>query len=127
MAEITEDQFLQRYGNLMLQIWGVPDLLERFKKEPAHVLKEYGLDPEKAEVTLLTPGTPNALGITDSSEHGAYTLWIQGKAAGNIPFYYLEQAPEGVGGQGLSDSELMAVAGGLSISISCCCCTPCCC
>ena len=127
MAEITEDQFLQRYGNLMLQIWGVPALLERFKKEPPQVLKEYGLDPQKADVTLLAPGTPNALGITDSSEHGAYTLWIQGKAAGNIPFYYLEQAPEGVGGQGLSDSELMAVAGGLDISISCCCCTPCCC
>src|SRR5437762_12576702 len=95
MAEITEDQFLQRYGNLMLQLWGVPALLERFKKESAQVLTEYGLDPEKAEVTLLSPGTPNALGITDSSEHGAYSLWIQGKAAGNIPFYYLEQAPEG--------------------------------
>jgi len=127
MAEITQDQFLQRYGNLMLQIWGVPALLERFKKEPTQVLKEYGLDPQKAEVTLLTPGAPNALGITESSEQGAYTLWIQGKAAGNIPFYYLEQAPEEVGGQGLSDSELMAVAGGLSISISCCSCTPCCC
>jgi|SRR5215475_8757506 len=125
MAEITEDQFLQRYGNLMLQIWGVPALLERFKKEPGSVLKEYGLDPEKATVTLLTPGNPNALGIMDASEHGAFTLWIQGKAAGNIPVYFLEQPPEGVGGEELSDSELMSVAGGLSIS--CCSCTPCCC
>jgi hypothetical protein len=131
MAEISQDQFLQRYGNLMLQIWGVPALLERFKKEPSKVLTEYGLDPEKAGVTLLAPGAPNALGVKDSSEESAYTLWIQGKAAGNIPFYFVEQAPEGVAGQGLSDTELMAVAGGassasLAINISCCCCSPCC-
>ncbi|HEY2380629.1 MAG TPA: hypothetical protein VGK48_05545 [Terriglobia bacterium] len=126
MAEITQAQFLQRYGNLMVQIWGMPSLLDRFKKEPTAVLKEHGLDTGKASVTLLQPGTPNALGINDSTAESAYQLWVEGQKKGNIPFYFVSQPPEGTGSESLSDSELMAVAGG-ALSISSCCCTPCCC
>jgi len=125
MAEITQTQFLQRYGNLMVQIWGMPALLDRFQKEPNAVLKEHGLDTDNAKVTLLKPGTPNALGITDSTAESAYQLWVEGKKKGNIPFYFVAHPPEGTGGEALSDSELMSVAGGWSIS--CCSCTPCCC
>ncbi|HEY2379674.1 MAG TPA: hypothetical protein VGK48_00710 [Terriglobia bacterium] len=125
MAEITQAQFLQRYGNLMVQIWGMPSLLDRFKKEPSAVLKEHGLDAEKASVTLLQPGAPNSLGITDTTADSAYQLWVEGKKKGNIPFYFVAHPPEGTGSEALSDSELMSVAGGLSISS--CCCTPCCC
>lgn len=125
MAELTQDQFLQRYGNLMVHIWGMPALLERFQKDPGTVLKEHGLDSESAKVTLLTPGTPNALGVTDQTMESQYKMWTEGKKKGNIPFYYVAQPPEGAGGEALSDSELMAVAGGGDISC-CCCCTPCC-
>jgi hypothetical protein len=125
MAEISQDQFLQRYGNLMVQLWGMPALLTRFKKEPAAVLKEHGLDSGTAKVKLLKPGEPNELGITSPTMESAYQLWIQGKYKGTIPFYFVDHPPEGAGGEALSDSELMAVAGGLSIS--CCCCSPCCC
>jgi len=125
MAEITQDQFLQRYGNLMVQIWGMPALLERFKKEPGTVLTEHGLDPERANVKLLSPGTPNDLGIADATMESAFKLWTEGKKRGTIPFYYVEQPPEGLGGEPLSDSELMAVAGGWTVSS--CCCSPCCC
>ena len=124
MAELTQENFLQRYGNLMVQIWGVPALKDRFKKDPTAVLKEYGMDTEGARVTLLGPGMPNALGITDCTMESQYRLWVQGKQKGDIPFYYVEQAPEGAGREALTDEELMAVAGGWSIS--CCCCTPCC-
>lgn len=124
MAEISQDQFLQRYGNLMIQIWGMPALLARFKTSPAAVLKEHGLDPGSASITLLSPGTPNSLGVTNATMESAYQLWTEGKKKGAIPFYFIEHPPEGTGGEALSDSELMAVAGGLSIS--CCCCTPCC-
>jgi len=125
MAEITQTQFLQRYGNLMVQVWGLPALLERFEREPSAVLKEHGLDTERASVTLLTPGTPNALGITDSTAESAYQLWVEGKKKGNIPFYFIAQPPDGTGSEAISDDELMAVAGGISIC-SCSCC-PCCC
>jgi hypothetical protein len=125
MAELTQDQFLQRYGNLMVQLWGMPALLDRFKKEPSAVLKEHGLDPERAQVNLLKPGTPNDLGVTDATMESAYKLWTDGKKRGKIPFYFVEQPPEGAGGEALSDSDLMAIAGGWSIS--CCSCTPCCC
>lgn len=125
MAEITQDQFLQRYGNLMVTIWGMPALLQRFKHEPAAVLKEHGLDTGTAKVALLTPGTPNDLGVADATMESQYKLWIEGKKRGSIPFYYIEHPPEGMGGEPLSDSELMAVAGGWTVSS--CCCSPCCC
>lgn len=126
MAELSKEQFLQRYGNLMIHIWGMPALLERFRKEAAVVLKEHGLDTDKAAVTLLKPGEPNALGVTDSTADSQYQLWIEGKKAGNIPFYYVDQPPEGAGGEAITDAELMSVAGGGGISC-CCSCTPCCC
>jgi hypothetical protein len=125
MAELTQDQFLQRYGNLMVLIWGMPALLERFQNEPAAVLKENGLDPGNAKVTLLSPGTPNSLGVTDATMESQFRMWTEGKKKGDIPFYYVAKPPEGTGGEPLSDAELMAVAGGGDISC-CCCCTPCC-
>lgn len=125
MPEINQDQFLQRYGNTMVHLWGMPALLERFKKEPTVVLKEYGLDPGSASITLLSPGMPNELGITDPTAESQFKLWTEGKKKGRIPFYFVEQPPEGLGGEAISDSELMAVAGGGDISC-CCCCTPCC-
>lgn len=82
MADITQDQFLQRYGNIMVHIWGMPALLERFKREPQTVLKEYGLDPGAAKVALLTPGTPNELGITDQTMESQFRLWTEGKQLG---------------------------------------------
>jgi hypothetical protein len=125
MADITQDQFLQRYGQIMVHLWGMPALLDRFKKEPDKVLKEYGLDPGTAKVTLLKPGTKNDLGITEQTMESQHRLWTEGKAKGNIPFYYVEEPPEGTGGEAISDAELMAVAGGGTISC-CCCCSPCC-
>ncbi len=126
MAELSQEQFLQRWGNLLVHSWGMPALKERFKSEPAEVLKEYGLDPDGATITLLAPGTPNDLGITDQTFESQYRLWMQGKQRGNIPLYYVEEPPEGVGGEQLSDEELMAVAGGVDTVSCCCCCTPCC-
>jgi hypothetical protein len=125
MAEITQDQFLQRYGNLMVHLWGMPALKQRFQSDPAAVLREYDMDPENARITLLQPGQPNALGISDATMESQYRLWTQGKQRGNIPFYYVSEPPEGIGGEALSDEELMAVAGGGDIKC-CCCCSPCC-
>jgi hypothetical protein len=126
MAEISQEQFLQRYGNFMVHSWGMPALKTRFKQDPAEVLKEYGMDPGNARVTVMTPETPNQFGITDRTMESQYRLWLQGKQQGNIPFYYMEEPPEGIGSEALSDEELMAVAGGVSTIHCCCCCTPCC-
>jgi hypothetical protein len=124
MAEISEEQFLQRYGSLIVQSWAMPAFKERLGSEPAVVLKEFGLDPGTARITVLKPGTPNALGVTDATVESQYRMWVQGKQQGNIPLYIADEPPEGAGGEVLSDEELMAVAGGWSVS--CCCCTPCC-
>lgn len=126
MADLTQEQFLQRYGNFMVHIWGMPALLTRFQSDPTTVLKEYGLDAGNAKITLLKPGTSNSLGIKDPTAESQFALWSQGKAKGDIPFYYVTEPPEGVGGEAISDEELMAVAGGGSVSC-CCSCTPCCC
>lgn len=125
MAQLTQEQFLQRYGNFMVHLWGMPALLTRFKTDAATVLKEYGLDSEGVKVTPMTPDTPNNLGIKDKTMESQFQLWNLGKQKGEIPFYYVTEPPEGVGGEAISDEELMAVAGGGTISC-CCCCTPCC-
>lgn len=125
MAELTQEQFLQRYGNFMVHLWGMPALLTRFKSDAATVLKEYGLDAGTAKVVILTPGSKNNLNITEPTAQSQFELWTKGKAKGEISFYYVAQPPEGIGGEAISDEELMAVAGGGNISC-CCCCTPCC-
>jgi hypothetical protein len=126
MAEVSEDRFLQIYGNIIVQSWALPAFKERLESETAEVLKEYGLDPGNATITLLQPNQPNALGVTDKTAESQYQMWILGKQRGNIPFYVADEPPEGAGGEALSDEELMALAGG-GWSVSCCSCTPCCC
>lgn len=125
MAEMTEDRFLQCYGNLLVQAWGMPKLMERLKKEPEEVVKEFGMDPEGAKVSVLAPGEPNNLGITECTAESQVELWNEGQKKGEINLYVPDSPPEDAGSTELSDEELMAVAGGWSIS--CCSCSPCCC
>jgi hypothetical protein len=128
MAELSEDQFLQRYGHLIVQSWAMPAFKERLQNEPAEVLKECGLDSGGARITLLSPGQPNPLGLTgESTAESQYRMWVEGKRQGNIPLYVVDEPPEGAGAEALSDEELMGVAGGRGWGQYCCCCTPCCC
>ena len=88
--------------------------------DPAKVLKEFGLDPEGAQVTIEAPGTPGPTATADS----AVKLWNDGKKAGKIRFIYPEEPPQDLKTAVLSDLDLEAVAGGWSVGS--CCCTPCC-
>lgn len=118
---VSEEKFLQVYGNVLVQAWGDPAVKARMKAEPAAVLKEYGLDAQGATINLLPPGAPGPNATAESQ----CRLWNDGVKSGTIDFYFPEEPPEGVSGMELSESELEAVAGGWSVS--CCSCTPCCC
>ena len=121
MADISTDRFLQAYGNFLVAAWGGPPLKNRFKKDPEKVLKEFGLDPEGAKVSIEPPGPPSAQATPES----AAKLWNEGKKAGRIRFLFPEEPPQDLKTGVLSDKELEAVAGG--VGNCCCCCTPCCC
>lgn len=131
MSNLTEEKFLQIYGDLLVQYWGLPAHKERFKADPLAVLKEFGLDPGSAKVNVkyIAPGDnspqENNLNIPDPSAGSAFQLWTKGKEMGEIDFFVPEEPPEDSNSMELSDEELMAVAGGWSIS--CCSCSPCCC
>ena len=132
MAEVSEEKFLQIYGDVLVQYWGLPAHKERFKANPGAILKEFGLDPGSAKLNVKyiaagddTP-QPNNLGIAEPSAASAYQLWTEGKKRGQIDFFVPEAPPEDASSMELSDDELMAVAGG-GWKISCCSCTPCCC
>ncbi len=120
MATMSEERFLQSYGNFLVQAWSQAELKNRFKANPAAVLKEFGLDAGGATINILAPGQVTAA----STKESQVALWNDGVNTGKIDFYFPETPPEGMPGE-LSDSDLEAVAGGWSIS--CCSCTPCCC
>jgi hypothetical protein len=117
---VSEEKFLQIYGNLLVQTWGDAELKKRFKANPAEVLKEYGLDPGNATVELKAPWAEATEECTPESQ---VRMWNEGLAAGKITFIYPENPPEGVSSE-LSEEQLEAVAGGWSVGS--CCCTPCC-
>lgn len=118
MADISEEKFLHAYGTLLITAWGDPALKSRLKTEPAVVCKEFGLDPEGANITIVAPGpTSNPLATKESQ----VKLWNDGKRSGTIDFYFPEEPPEDLDEAELSEEELASVAGG-----GCCSCCPCC-
>ncbi len=124
MADIPEQVFLHKYGEFLIQCWGDPALKKKFKDSPEATLKAFGLDPEGARINILAPGSTGAPPEQTTAESQA-RLWNEGKRSGTIDFYFPDEPPEQIAGHELSDEELMAVAGGWSIS--CCSCSPCCC
>jgi len=124
MADVPASKFLHIYGTLLVQCWGSPALKRRFHANPGEVLKEFGLDPEGATINIKKPGSAG-VPADQATPESQVRLWNEGKKKGSIDFYFPEQPPETAANYELSEEELMAVAGGWSIS--CCSCTPCCC
>ncbi|HPY74224.1 MAG: hypothetical protein KBC30_03085 [Planctomycetes bacterium] len=117
---VTEEKFLQIYGNLLVQTWGDAELKARFMNNPAEVLKEFGLDAGNATIELISPQEEATPECTPESQ---VKMWNEGLQSGKIQFVYPENPPEGISGE-LSEEQLEAVAGGWSVGS--CCCTPCC-
>ena len=120
MADVQGKKFLEIYGHLLVQTWGLPQLKQRFKADPAAVLKEFGLDPEGAKINLIKPGKITSQ-TTPTSQ---VKLWNEGKKKGVIDFVYPEEPPEDIDSLQLSEEQLMLVGGAGTYCCSCC---PCCC
>jgi hypothetical protein len=125
MPDISSEKFLNAYGSFLVQAWGLPPLKNRFKKDPEKVLKEFGLDPEGAKVTIEPPGPKS----TQATPESAVKLWNDGKKAGHIRFIFPEEPPSDLKTKTLNDHQLEVIAGGVEAIMGdyCCCCTPCCC
>jgi hypothetical protein len=119
---VSEEKFLQIYGNILTRTWDDAELKKRFMDSPEEVLKEFGLDPGTAKVTIKKPwDDPDPKLCTPESQ---VAMWNTGLKSGAIDFIYPEVMPEGAEGMELSAEQLEAVAGGGDSC--CCCCTPCC-
>jgi len=118
---VSEQKFLQIYGSVLTKTWADAELKTRFKTNPGAVLKEFGLDPGSAKVTVKAPwDNPDPAQCTPQSQ---VKLWNDGLNSGQIDFYYPDAMPEGAEGMELTAEQLEAVAGG---GDCCCSCTPCC-
>lgn len=115
---LSNDEFIQAYGNFLVKTWNDPDLQTRFKGDPTGVLAENGLDSGGASVEIMAPGDHGDERATPESQ---VELWNSGMESGNIHFYYPDSPPRGETME-LGEGELEAVAGGLTIACSC---TPC--
>jgi len=124
MPDIPEPLFTRLYGEIHTTAWADPKVKNSLLKEPSKVLKAFGLDPEGAKVVIKhpVPGAP----ASQANQGEQCRLWNEGKKKGTIEFYFQETPPPDLAQGELTDAELMAVAGGLTISHCCCCCSPCC-
>lgn len=123
MSSGEVSSFVKNYALLLKAVWiGEPDLKERLLAEPEKVVKEYGLDPGQAKVTIITQ-------IQDEGTvEDQMRLWEEGKQKGSIELYVPLSIPEDAfEDMELSDEELEMVAGGGCTCTGCCTCTPCCC
>ncbi len=117
---VTQERFLQVYGNILMRTWEDTALKARFLASPAEVLREFGLDAGSSSIKVIEPW--QAADPTQCTPESAVKLWNTGLESGEITFVYPSQLPEGAAGVQLSVSQMEAISGGCG-----CCCTPCCC
>lgn len=126
----ARSDFLQRYANIVAMSWADDNYLHRLLKDPNSILKEAGIsvkESDRINVVTMESKDSGRGAIEDQIQ-----LWEKGSRTGSYDLL-IALKPEGWTPENveLTDSQLMAVAGGLeeasSIDISCCCCTPCCC
>jgi hypothetical protein len=117
---VTQERFLQVYGNVLMRTWEDVALKRRFLENPAEVLREFGLDAGSASIKVIEPW--QAADPAQCTPESAVMLWNKGLESGEITFVYPSQLPEGAAGVQLSVAQMEAISGGCG-----CCCTPCCC
>ena len=114
-------EFLKAYGKMVWDLWEKDGKLkDRLLSKPEGVFKEYGLDPGKATVHVVTAMKKE--GTADDQ----VKLWNEGTKTGNIVVYVPLEKGAGLADYQLSDADLEAVSGG-SGDCCCSCSSPCCC
>jgi hypothetical protein len=113
-------EFLKAYGKIVWDLWEKDGKLkDRLLSKPEAVFKEYGLDPGKAAIHVVTAMRKEA-----TPAH-LVELWNEGKKTGNIVVYVPLEKKATLADYELSEADLEAVSGGTD---ACCCCSsPCCC
>lgn len=117
MASPLEEQFAHDYSKVLVQTWTDREFKARLEKEPAQVLKEYGIPTAKnAKINIVKEVQPGQASLATQMQE-----WVKGAETGNYTLYLPEQpqlsteSAAGVGDFGVSDVSV------------CCCCCPCCC
>ena len=121
MSQEKPSEFVINYAAILKEAWtGGEEFKQRLMAEPAQVVKEFGLDPGDAKISIITE--IRGEGTVDDQVR----LWQEGKAAGSIDFYVPLEEPVDLDDVELSDEMLEMVAGGgctcCSCPCSCCCC-----
>ncbi|NLG48557.1 MAG: hypothetical protein GX552_00430 [Chloroflexi bacterium] len=122
MNQQERTQFVTKYGQLLSQAWSEDGkFIAALKADPSKVLLEFGLDPQGAQINIITTIQE------DGSLEDQIRLWEEGKTKGAIDLYIPLEQPAELSEVELSDEELEAVAGGAACSCTCTPCCSCCC
>ncbi len=122
MAQEGTPEFVMKYAEILKETWtDGEDFKQRLLTEPEKVVKDFGLDPGTAKVTIITEV------VAEGTIEDQIRLWEEGKVSGHINLYVPFQPPEDAfANMELTDDELEMVAGGGCCCAGCCTCTPCC-
>ena len=120
MAQLDKDAFLASYTKVLVGAWTDDDYARRLDTDPAEALREHGIEVPAGGKLVVTRTIPEDAGAPD--EDAAIAKWESGHQSG-IYVLSVPATPQ-VDFAELSEADLMAVSGGLSVS---CCSCPCSC
>ena len=120
MGQLEKDAFLASYTKVLVSAWTDDEYAQRLDSDPAGALREHGIEVPAGGKLVVTRTIPEDAGAPD--EDAAIAKWEAGHQSGTY-ILSVPATPQVDFGE-LSESDLMAVSGGVKVS---CCSCPCSC
>ncbi len=120
MSQQENETFLASYTKVLVAAWTDDEYAQRLDTDPAEALREHGLEVPAGAELVVTRVIPEDAAAPD--EDAAIAKWNKGKETG-VYVLSVPATPQ-VDFSELSESDLVAVSAGLSVS---CCSCPCSC